>query len=286
MRKLGLGLDFQHRNQYPGSLSGLISNFSDQLSHLSIVAVEDEKQAMDFLAMCPDGLPIVHHLSSVAPAGIEGPNNARLEQLERVGQALDAIWATEDIGLWHIGPHAIPYFTPPVFELEVAEVVGLRIEAMQHKMSVTFHAEIPSCTLTVGQCEIGRFFEVLTRVGGCKMLLDVSHVYSYALANDLDPVSVLQSLPLDRVQEAHIAGGTVLPEQSSRYIDSHSHDIMPEVADLLRHAVHTCPDLRAVTFELGSRLSLEQITRNFQMVEELLDKEGWTPRLKDRQECH
>ncbi|MFW2438914.1 MAG: DUF692 family multinuclear iron-containing protein [Arenicellales bacterium] len=277
---LGLGLDYQHRKKYPEGLHGLIGHFADRLSHVSIVALEDKVDVQHFLGLLPENLPVIHHLSSVAPASVGGVDWERLEQMERISSELNALWCVEDIGLWHLGPYKIPYFTPPVFDRDIAAEIGQRIAEMRQRMQIPFHAEIPSCSFVLGECDLGEFFNILIREGKCNLLLDVSHVFSYALATERSVTDVLYSLPLDSVQEIHIAGGRVSRLDARRYIDSHSDAVMPEVLELLNLSIQSCPNLRAITYEIGSNIELDAIAESFYIIENVIISTDWVPRLE------
>jgi uncharacterized protein (UPF0276 family) len=111
------------------------------------------------------------------------------------------------------------------------------------------------------------------------MLLDVSHVLSYALATERPASAILRSLPLATVEEIHVAGGRIDPRDANRYIDSHSERILPQVIEILDEAVSSCPSLRAITFEIGNRMAIEDIAADFNLLEQRVGSAGWTPNL-------
>lgn len=280
---VGFGLDAQHADRYPGGMLGLVEKWRERLSHLSIVSLERVEEAIEFRQKYAQQLPVVHHLSGVAPADPGGPHLDRLAQLDEITEALGAVWCGEDIGLWTIGPYAIPYFAPPLFESEFAQQIGLRIQSMSRSGRPPFLAEIPSCSIAIGSMDMGSFFHSLTDTADCELVLDVSHVYSYALLTGRDPLEVQRSLPLGRVREAHIAGGRVDAAYPHRYIDTHSDKILPEVMSLLADAAVNCPRLAAVTFEIGIGLTGSQIQKSFEDVQACLERVGWAPGFPDHE---
>src|SRR5262249_32462476 len=160
---VGFGLDHQYFDKYPGTMRGLCERHRERLSHLSIVGLRDIASAREFSALA-GGLPIVHHLSNIAPANPRGPDLARLETQDAISQELGARWCGEDIGIWSLGPHCIPYFAPPLFEADVAEQVGEGIRRVAERCSVPFLAEIPSCSFVVGRLSLGEFFHRLVQL--------------------------------------------------------------------------------------------------------------------------
>jgi uncharacterized protein (UPF0276 family) len=276
---VGFGLDAQHANRYASGLVNLVDHFRARLSHLSIVSLERAEAAREFREGVARGLPIVHHLSGVAPADPDGPNISRLEKLNSITVTLDAVWCVEDIGLWSIGPYAMPYFAPPLFDKDFAREIGARIRAMDSIGARPFLAEVPSCTFAIGNIDLGNFFRLLTDTADCGMVLDVSHVFSYALVTGRDPVETQSSLPLERVREVHVAGGRIDAVHPFRYVDSHSDDILPEVLGLLEHAVRHCAHLEAVTYEIGVGLKIGAIEQGLTRIEHVLANARWVPKI-------
>ena len=273
-RLVGFGLDYNQ--QPPPVMRRLASRFGHRLSHTSVVAVSTEKEARTFDSIF-EGMPHVHHLSNVAPADADGPHLDRLAHLDRLSTIMKSVWAGEDIGAWSIGPFAIPYFAPPLFERDVARLVGERIRRVNEAASIPFLAEIPSCTLVAGRISLGEFFHELVRQSDCGIVLDVSHVFAYANYRGEDPRAVMRSIPLDNVRELHVAGGSVKPDLPYYYRDTHAEPILPEVEDLVGIAVDECRSLRAVTYEFAYTLTDDEVDRELTRLERLLTACSFSP---------
>jgi uncharacterized protein (UPF0276 family) len=277
---IGFGLDYQYREQYTyDGLGGLWDKFESRLSHLSIVSVPDCMSGQALKQTVSKRRPIIHHLSGIAPASAGELNLERLALQSSISDEMAALWCLEDIGIWSLGPYDIPYFVPPLFNDIIARHTAARISLIQQEINIPFLAEIPSCSFVVGPWSLGQFFYFLTDNTKCKIVLDVSHVFSYALATDSDPLAVLESLPLDNVWEIHIAGGRLNPFHDHRYIDSHSDLIMPEVISLLTCAIKRCANLRAITYEIGVKSTPQTIEQDMETLEETIRQTQFMPRL-------
>jgi uncharacterized protein (UPF0276 family) len=274
---IGLGLDYNDSGR--DSLSRFYEYFRPRLSHLSIVGLPSLDDARIFRRFA-GSLPIIHHLNNVAPADPDGPNWENLELQDEISRELAAAWCNEDIGVWNIGPYYIPYFTPPLFERDVAELIAERILRMQGRLSVPFLAEIPSCSIVAGRLSLGEFFRHIVGRSGCDLVLDLAHVYSYALYRGQSPDAVFASMPLDAVRHVHVAGGLVHPRERWCYLDSHDHPIVPEVMALLRRSVHECSRLEAITYEVGPNITDATISAEIDRLDALLGAESYAPRLK------
>lgn len=278
MKLIGFGLDYQHFSEYEVHGRELIETFANRLSHASIVGLTNFRETADFKAVT-GGLPVVHHLSGIEPAGLNGVNWKQFAFQNKVSTHLNAAWCGEDIGIWSIGPYAIPYFAPPVFCREVLDHTIANVQLLKAKSAVPFFAEVPSCSFYAGDISPGEFFTELSQRAECALVLDISHVFSFAAYFGQKPLDVLNSFPLESVGELHVAGGSLSPKFPYRYRDTHSEPIMNEVLEIYQAALLKCRSLRAITYEVGVGLSLEILTEDFSKVEKLASQSGFTPRL-------
>ncbi|MDF7628961.1 DUF692 family protein [Erwiniaceae bacterium L1_55_4] len=272
--RVGLGIDYTH--SYGQKLSELIKLARNGISHLSVVAIPDLKTAKKFQHAYSD-FPIIHHFSGMEPAGIDGLRMDVLDKQNDMSNILQASWCLEDIGIWNVGPYNLPYFAAPVLCESVLRMTIEGVKKIQEVSGIPFCAEIPSFSIAAGDMSLGEFFTKLVDETGCGLVLDISHVFSYAIYFDESPASVLHSLPLDAVKEIHIAGGSVHPKYNWRYRDTHSEKIVEEVFPLLEDALKNCKNLKAVTYELGVGITTEVITVDLENIENSCEKMSFTP---------
>lgn len=277
--RVGFGLDAQFSHRYPGGLVGLCERYRHRLSHFSIVSLLNIQSARKFKEQCGKGHPVVHHLPGVAPADVGGPNLDKMKLLNEVSMELDALWVCEDIAIWSVGPYGLPYFTPPIFEQDQAKKIADGINKIQDISDVPFLAEIPSCSLVVGRMPIGDFFHQIVRDTNCRLVADVSHIYSYSIAKKTQLDDTLRSLPLESVWEIHISGGHIDTASKQRYIDTHSEPVPDDIVSLLADAVKLCVNLKCVTYEVGVGLTIAEIDQDLSRLEACLSMNGWSPSL-------
>ncbi|WP_050570897.1 DUF692 family multinuclear iron-containing protein [Dickeya zeae] len=271
---VGLGIDYTH--SYGHKLSGLLLLSKKGISHLSVVAIPDIAVAKAFRQSFID-YPIIHHFSGMEPAGIDGLRPDVLEHQNGISNALNAAWCLEDIGIWNIGPYNLPYFAAPVLCEPVLTMAIDGVNRIQQVSSIPFSAEIPSFSIAAGDMTLGEFFHRLVDATRCGVVLDISHVFSYAIYCGLKPEDVLNSLPLHAVNEIHIAGGSVHPTHHWRYRDTHSEKIVDGVFPLLEQALEKCTNLKAVTYELGVGISSEVIVADLANIENSCQRMNFTP---------
>ncbi|MGF6768614.1 uncharacterized protein (UPF0276 family) [Paraburkholderia sp. GAS199] len=280
MQAIGVGLDFQHRYSYGKPLGDLLDSLAARLSHVSIVGLVTDREVLSFKEMT--ALPILHHFTGVAPGGVEGINLNVLRRQRDISDALGALWCLEDIGIWNIGPYNIPYFAPPLLCQDVLDQTIAGVRAVQRETSVPFLAELPSCSFVAGNMTLEAFFGVLIAETGCGMVLDVSHVFSYAIYFNKEPLDVLTALPLDSVVEIHVAGGSIHPQHGWRYRDTHVEPILDAIFPILEAAIMRCRNLRAITYEIGLGISLDLVDREITRLQHIADAGGFVPRLAGR----
>lgn len=278
--RAGVGVDYLNSAAYPfeGGADGLLRQLHSRLSHAQLITLADGAE-IEHVKRVLDGVPSVQHLVGIDPVRHEGPNLERFEEQDEHSKLLDAAWHYEDLGYWYIGPYNAPAFMPPLLEADVAEHTAANIRELNRRSDVLFMPENPSCTFTAGTLSLGEFFTRVVDAADCPMVLDLSHLYSYALLWQLDPFDVLATFPLDRVWELHVAGGRVDEAESRRYLDNHIDPVLPVVLRLLEAAVSTMPELRAVTFETSADASPEVLLDDFGRIEAVLEHSDFTPRV-------
>jgi hypothetical protein len=88
-------------------------------------------------------------------------------------------------------------------------------------------------------------------ITGCDLLLDLHNLYANATNFGFDAPAALRSLPLARVRQVHLAGGTWITARSGerRLLDDHRHDIPEPVFELLGELARWAPAPLTVILE-------------------------------------
>src|SRR5262249_44085120 len=93
----------------------------------------------------------------------------------------------------------------------------------------TFYAHMPGCTMSEAE-----FLNAIIASSGCRMLLDVNNVYVNSKNHGFDPYAFVDRMPLDRVEQIHVAGHTRHPDI---IIDTHRGPVIDEVWRLYRYTL-------------------------------------------------
>lgn len=111
--------------------------------------------------------------------------------------------------------------------------------------NITYYYSIPGSELKEDD-----FIKTILEKSDCGMLLDVNNLYINSVNHGYDPKLFLQNIPLDRVVEIHMAGGSY---KYNMLIDTHANAIAKEVWDLFDYVVSITP-VNGVIIERDSNL--------------------------------
>ena len=98
--------------------------------------------------------------------------------------------------------------------------------------NITYYLDVES-ELTESE-----FITAVVQQADCGLLLDLTNVYINSVNHGFDPFDFLAQLPLERVLQAHLAGGEW---QGSTMIDSHALSVNEEVWCLLEFVLSRSP---------------------------------------------
>ncbi len=179
--------------------------------------------------------PVVPHGVSMNLGGPDPLDRTLVRRLRALVDRLHAPWASDHL-CWNgaRGLH-LHELLPLPFTDEAIEHVASRVRDVQDTVGVPFAVENVSSYLTF-RADVMPEWAFLSEVAeraDCGILLDVNNVFVSAHNHGFDARTYLDSLPVDRVLQIHLAGPTDL----GRYLlDSHGSHVLPEVWSLYRHA--------------------------------------------------
>jgi uncharacterized protein len=209
-------------------------------------------QALDVIG----ALPVVVHGLELSIGSAHGWNELALTFLDRFLGLRDVPWHSEhlnflstkasDGSIVHMGlPMPLP------FTAECAALVAERADAVIDRFGRPFLLENSANYLPDLPCDPewdeATFLTELTARSGCGLLLDLFNLWTNCVNHRLDPVALIDRMPLDRVVEVHVAGGE---ERDGMLLDSHSAEVPEPVWRLLADVLRRAPNLAGVTVEV------------------------------------
>ena len=203
------------------------------------------------------GLPVVIHGVELSIGSAHGLNNAYLRMLDSFQKEWPFAWHSEHLGFQTIAGDndsrleiGVPLPMPAT--VEAIELVATRSANIQQRYSVPFLLENPAHYFSElpADPEIGneyKFLNVFTEQSGCYLLLDLHNLYCNAVNHHFNARDVIDTLPLDRVIEIHVAGGSW---RDGFWMDAHDGRVPEPVWELLEYVLPRAPNVGGVVFEL------------------------------------
>lgn len=196
---------------------------------------------------------LVGHGVSYSLLGATGSHDRWLSLLRDEVEARDYQWISEHIGFVGAGRFS---FSAPLPMPLLPDVVGLgqaRLVALKDAAGCDVGVENLATCLgpddATNQAEL--INQLLAPIDGF-MVLDLHNLYCQSHNVGLDPIKLMARLPLDRVREVHVSGGSwSTASASERSIRRDTHDgLVPDaVLDLLGVALMRCVNLELVIYE-------------------------------------
>ncbi|WP_431924400.1 DUF692 domain-containing protein [Micromonospora wenchangensis] len=198
-----------------------------------------------------DAFPLIPHgvgLSVGTAAPLDG------DYLDRLAQFVEATrghWFSDHLSFTRTPDVDVEQLTPVWFTEESLEAVCRNVRQLKAQIpeppflleNVTYYFPIPDNDLSEA--------EFITRVleeTDTGLLVDVNNVWINSVNLGFDPYEFLNSIPLDRVVQMHIAGGV---ELAGMLVDTHSSAVNEQVWALAAHVVERAP-VKAILLEWDS----------------------------------
>lgn len=210
-------------------------------------------------------LPLLYHDDDLDPILPGGPRPEALALAKENLAATGAPWCVSELATRRLGARYLDFFQPLLLTDEAARVAAGNLRALDRALPGRVVAENPPFQLPVGPLHV---LEVMARTidaADVPCVLDLGHLYSFALCRGLPPLAGLDAFPLERVVELHVAGADVDRRRGPPiYRDAHGGaELLPEVLALLAEVAPRCPSLRAVTIEV-EEATLDRVARQLE----------------------
>lgn len=217
--------------------------------------------------------PLVSHSLelSVGSDGEDAPGYAAA--IDRTIALTSAAWHGDHLCFTRAGEYPVRALSPLPFNEASVEVAARNIRRVQQRLAVPFVVENITYYIASPLSDLGEA-EFLRRVlleADCGLILDLHNVVVNAHNHGFDPISFLDGLPLDRVVQIHLAGGS---EDEVQRLDTHSSCSPEDVWALFEHVVPRCP-VRGVNFEMDSNFpSFSRILAELERARTILRRHG------------
>lgn len=215
--------------------------------------------------------PLVLHGLDLSIGSPEAIDEGYCDKLETIIKETNCHWFSDHISLTRVDNIEVGHLMPISFNEENIDLIVSKVNALQRRIkkpflleNITYYYKIPNSD--IGEAE---FVTQILEKADCGMLLDLNNLYLNSLNHNYDPYEYLKKLPLDRVVEIHLAGGSY---KENMHVDTHANSISKEVWELFDYVAKTVP-FRGVVIERDANFEpFSSIIDEVQFAKDILRK--------------
>lgn len=238
----------QHRDRPPYLGYGLglrVEHYQELLDHPHGV---DWLEIVSENYMVPGGLPLVWlerfrarfplvmHGVSLSIGGTDPLDDGYLARLDALARRIEPAWVSDHLcwtGVQGVNLHDL---MPLPYTEEALDHVVARVRQVQDRLRRRILLENVSSYLRFAdaQLEEWEFLAAVAERADCLLLLDINNVYVSARNHGFDPLRYLDGVPVQRVQQFHLAGHE---QGEALLVDTHDAPVPSPVWALYEAAV-------------------------------------------------
>lgn len=180
--------------------------------------------------------PIALHGVSLSIGSTDPLDADYLRQLRSLARRFDPAWISDHLCWTGVGGHTLHDLLPLPYTEEAVEHVAGRVRQVQEVLRRRILLENVSTYLRYRQSALPewQFLTLVAERADCGILLDVNNVFVSAFNHGFSAVEYIDSLPVDRVHQVHLAGYS---DQGAFLHDTHDHPVAEAVWNLYAHTV-------------------------------------------------
>lgn len=180
--------------------------------------------------------PIALHGVSLSIGGTDPLDVKYIEAVKALAQRCQPVWISDHLcwtGVNGINMHDL---LPLPYTEDVVRHVVRRIGEVQERLGRRILLENVSSYLTYSDSDMTEweFLSEIAERADCLLLLDINNVYVSGVNHAFDPLTYLSGIPIDRVQQFHLAGHR---KAGDFLIDTHDQPVCEAVWALYTFAV-------------------------------------------------
>jgi uncharacterized protein (UPF0276 family) len=179
--------------------------------------------------------PVVMHGVSMSLASTDPLDFDYLRQLKALAERIEPAWISDHLA-W-TGVHGVNLhdLLPIPYTQEALDHIVERISRVQDFLKRPLIVENASTYVTFRQSEMDEwsFISEMAERADCLLLLDINNVFVSCFNHGFDAQQFVDGVPLERVQQFHMAGHT---DNETHRVDTHDQPICEEVWALYERA--------------------------------------------------
>ncbi len=217
------------------------------------------------LAECRERWPVVPHSISMSLGGVDPIDHAFVSEARAFARDLGAPFWSDHIACAKLAGAYARDLLPVPFSWEAVENIVRRTKETRAAIELPLVLEHPTYYVKLPGSDLSEssFLNAVLAETDAGFLLDVNNVYVNSQNHGFDPYLFIDTLPLERVAQVHLAGHT----RSEKWlIDTHSQHVSRQVCQLYEHTLSRAgrmlPTLIEWDYDLPSLATLLEEVQN------------------------
>lgn len=194
-----------------------------------------------YLKQARENYPISLHGVGLSLGSYEEPDVQHMKSIKRLVELYDPAMVSEHISWNTTGSVYLNDLLPLPYTEEALQVLARNVGIFQDYLGCQVLLENPSAYLKYNienTMDEPTFIRELIKLSGCGLLLDVNNIYVTAHNMNLNAQNILESMPLEAVQEVHLAGHAINEYDGQKVcIDDHGSHVCDDVWNLYSRLV-------------------------------------------------
>jgi hypothetical protein len=227
----GVGLRFQH-----------IDRVVTEKPHIPWLEILTDNYLLpgsvqqDYLLEVAEHYPLTFHGVGMSLGSTDPLDNEYFSRVKALVERVNPAWVSDHLCWTSVHGFVTHDLIPLPYTEATIRHAAQRIRQAQDRLGRRLVIENVSSYLQYQQSEMSEwtFFSAVAEEADCGMLLDVNNIYVSACNHDFDPVDYLNAIPVERVQEIHLAG---YEDRGTHLLDTHGYPVSEPVWTLYAQAV-------------------------------------------------
>jgi uncharacterized protein len=227
----GLGLRPVH---YPDFLND-VTPAVDWLEIISENYMVPGGKPLDMLDAILARYPVAMHGVSLSIGSTDGLDADYLADLKKLAGHVQPLWISDHLCWTGVQGRNTHDLLPLPYSEEALRLVVRHVDQVQHTLGQRILLENVSSYLNYRSSEMSEweFLRQVSEQADCLLLLDINNIYVSGINHGFNPIEFLNHLPVERVQQIHLAGHS---DHGDYIVDTHDHPVAEPVWSLYRYA--------------------------------------------------
>jgi uncharacterized protein (UPF0276 family) len=179
--------------------------------------------------------PVAMHGVSLSIGSSDGLDASYLAELKALATRVQPLWISDHLCWTGVQGRNSHDLLPLPYSDEALRLVVRHVDQVQNTLGQRILLENVSSYLGYRSSEMSEweFLRQVSEQADCLLLLDVNNIYVSGINHGFDPIAFLNHLPVERVQQIHLAGHS---DHGDYIVDTHDQPVAEPVWDLYRYA--------------------------------------------------